>query len=84
MELQTVAQIPGDVARASEVARVLIPVGLALLVKPNLQGFITGNDGQFATSSANAGSVAALFASPFAGSLELAVESGIVRSLSWA
>jgi ubiquinone biosynthesis protein len=29
MELQTVAQIPGDVARASEVARVLIKYGLA-------------------------------------------------------
>ena len=36
-----------------------------------------------ASSSANIGSIAALFAAPFAESLDFWVESGIVRSLSW-
>src|SRR5580658_6324748 len=45
---------------------------------------IAGNEGQFATRSANSGSIAALFAAPFAESLDFSAESAIVRSLSWA
>jgi hypothetical protein len=37
-----------------------------------------------ANSSVNIGSIAALFAAPFVESLDFAVESAIVRSLSWA
>ncbi|MGD0541601.1 MAG: hypothetical protein ABSB33_08800, partial [Tepidisphaeraceae bacterium] len=37
-----------------------------------------------ASSSANIGSIAALFAAPFPESLDFSVESAIVRSLSWA
>jgi hypothetical protein len=37
-----------------------------------------------AESSANSGSIAALFAAPFAESLDFSVESAIVRPLSWA
>jgi hypothetical protein len=44
---------------------------------------IAGNDRHFATTSANAGSIAALFAAPLAESLDFSVESAIVRSLSW-
>jgi hypothetical protein len=43
-----------------------------------------GNEGQFFTRSANSGSIAALFAAPFAESLDFSVESGIVLSLSRA
>jgi hypothetical protein len=45
---------------------------------------IADRDGQTAASSANSGSIAALFAAPFAESLDFSVESAIVRSLSWA
>jgi len=37
-----------------------------------------------ASSSANIGSIAALFAAPFPESLDFPVESAIVRPLSWA
>ena len=37
-----------------------------------------------ASSSANSGSIAALFAAPFAESLDFPVEPAIVRPLSWA
>lgn len=45
---------------------------------------IADRDGQTAASSANSGSIAALFAAPFAESLDFSVESAIVRPLSWA
>jgi hypothetical protein len=43
---------------------------------------IAGNEGQFATRSANSVSIAALFAAPCAESLDFSAESAIVRSLS--
>lgn len=43
-----------------------------------------GNLAQFETSSANSGSIAALFAAPFAESLDFPVEFAIVGPLSWA
>jgi hypothetical protein len=45
---------------------------------------IAGRVCHCAESSANSGSIAALFAAPFAKSLDFPVESAIVRSLSWA
>jgi hypothetical protein len=45
---------------------------------------IAGRLSHLASSSANSGSSAALFAAPFADSLDFPAESESVRSLSWA
>jgi hypothetical protein len=45
---------------------------------------VADKEDQFATRPANSGSIAALFAAPFAESLDFSVESLVVRSLSWA